>query len=135
MGDNHASLLLQRQLKGALRCPQISSVPCFAVACPCLPAQVGTSQERSARACSARTFRCASTHEGTARQINEPCSLPCMLRLADASPFTVLCHADLRKSPVDYFSAGLVDDDNPFEWDITIIGPVETLLCAAVSGS
>lgn len=42
--------------------------------------------------------------------------------------------ADLRKSPVDYFSAGLVDDDNPFEWDITIIGPVETLLCAAVCG-
>ena len=38
--------------------------------------------------------------------------------------------ADLKKSPVDYFSAGLVDDSNSFEWDITIIGPSDTLLCA-----
>lgn len=41
--------------------------------------------------------------------------------------------ADLTKNPVDYFSAGLVDDSNVFEWDITIIGPSDTILCAPVS--
>lgn len=38
--------------------------------------------------------------------------------------------AELAKSPVDNFSAGLVDDSNFFEWDITIIGPADTILCA-----
>lgn len=37
--------------------------------------------------------------------------------------------AELSKSPVDYFSAGLVDDSNVFEWDVTIIGPSDTILC------
>lgn len=43
-------------------------------------------------------------------------------------PHLLLC-ADLSKSPVDYFSAGLVDDSNVFEWDVTIIGPSDTILC------
>uniref|UniRef100_N1QR02 Ubiquitin-conjugating enzyme E2 7 n=1 Tax=Aegilops tauschii TaxID=37682 RepID=N1QR02_AEGTA len=34
---------------------------------------------------------------------------------------------DLAKHPVDGFSAGLVDDSNVFEWQVTIIGPPETL--------
>lgn len=29
---------------------------------------------------------------------------------------------ELRKRPVDGFSAGLVDDDNLLEWDIMIMG-------------
>ncbi|KAM0751018.1 ubiquitin-conjugating enzyme [Meredithblackwellia eburnea MCA 4105] len=33
----------------------------------------------------------------------------------------------LTKNPVDGFSAGLVDDDNVFEWEITIFGPTDTL--------
>ncbi|GAA5983348.1 hypothetical protein JCM11641_006041 [Rhodosporidiobolus odoratus] len=33
----------------------------------------------------------------------------------------------LRKNPVEGFSAGLVDDDNVFEWEITIFGPPDTL--------
>ncbi|KAK4047201.1 Ubiquitin-conjugating enzyme E2 15 [Microbotryomycetes sp. JL221] len=33
----------------------------------------------------------------------------------------------LTKHPVDGFSAGLVDDDNVFEWEITIFGPPDTL--------
>ncbi|GAA5850126.1 hypothetical protein JCM3766R1_006933 [Sporobolomyces carnicolor] len=33
----------------------------------------------------------------------------------------------LRKHPVEGFSAGLVDDDNVFEWEITIFGPPDTL--------
>uniref|UniRef100_A0A804QYR0 UBC core domain-containing protein n=1 Tax=Zea mays TaxID=4577 RepID=A0A804QYR0_MAIZE len=34
---------------------------------------------------------------------------------------------DLAKHPVDGFSAGLVDDSNVFEWQVTIIGPPDTL--------
>lgn len=33
---------------------------------------------------------------------------------------------ELNKSPVEGFSAGLVEDSNPFEWEIVIIGPPET---------
>jgi ubiquitin-conjugating enzyme E2 G1 len=34
---------------------------------------------------------------------------------------------ELQKNPVEGFSAGLVDEANPFEWEIFIIGPPETL--------
>jgi len=34
---------------------------------------------------------------------------------------------DLIKSPVDGFSAGLVDDDNIYKWEILIIGPTDSL--------
>eukprot|EP00761_Pharyngomonas_kirbyi_P014236 gb/GECH01014266.1/.p1 GENE.gb/GECH01014266.1/~~gb/GECH01014266.1/.p1 ORF type:complete len:167 (+),score=41.81 gb/GECH01014266.1/:1-501(+) len=34
---------------------------------------------------------------------------------------------DLKKHPVDGFSAGLTDDSSLFEWDILIIGPPDTL--------
>ncbi|PWN94545.1 putative ubiquitin-conjugating enzyme E2 [Tilletiopsis washingtonensis] len=34
---------------------------------------------------------------------------------------------ELRKRPVDGFSAGLKDDDNLYEWEIMIIGPNDTL--------
>uniref|UniRef100_A0A7S3QS56 UBC core domain-containing protein n=1 Tax=Dunaliella tertiolecta TaxID=3047 RepID=A0A7S3QS56_DUNTE len=34
---------------------------------------------------------------------------------------------ELSKNPVEGFSAGLVDDSNLFEWQVTIIGPTDTL--------
>ena len=34
--------------------------------------------------------------------------------------------ADLNKHPVEGFSAGLIEDSNPFEWGILIIGPPDT---------
>ncbi|KAJ6476253.1 ubiquitin-conjugating enzyme [Mycena sanguinolenta] len=34
---------------------------------------------------------------------------------------------ELTKHPVEGFSAGLVDDDNLFEWEILVIGPPDTL--------
>ncbi|RHZ77010.1 hypothetical protein Glove_186g135 [Diversispora epigaea] len=34
---------------------------------------------------------------------------------------------ELSKHPVEGFSAGLVDNDNIYEWEIMIIGPPETL--------
>lgn len=33
---------------------------------------------------------------------------------------------DLNKNPIEGFSAGLVEDSNPFEWGILIIGPPDT---------
>lgn len=33
---------------------------------------------------------------------------------------------NLSKEPVDGFSVGLVNDDNIFEWSITIMGPLDT---------
>ncbi|KAJ6619059.1 ubiquitin-conjugating enzyme [Mycena sp. CBHHK59/15] len=35
--------------------------------------------------------------------------------------------AELTKHPVEGFSAGLVDDDNLYEWEILVIGPPDTL--------
>ncbi|KAF6990488.1 hypothetical protein CFC21_007674 [Triticum aestivum] len=46
---------------------------------------------------------------------------------ADPCPGVPCFVADLAKNPVDGFSAGLVDDGNVFEWQVTIIGPPETL--------
>lgn len=34
--------------------------------------------------------------------------------------------AELTKRPVEGFSAGLVDDVNLFEWQVTIMGPPDT---------
>ncbi|KAK0213496.1 ubiquitin-conjugating enzyme [Armillaria fumosa] len=34
---------------------------------------------------------------------------------------------ELTKHPVEGFSAGLVDDDNMFEWEIMVIGPADTI--------
>mmetsp|Transcript_14421 Transcript_14421/g.40954 ORF Transcript_14421/g.40954 Transcript_14421/m.40954 type:complete len:172 (+) Transcript_14421:48-563(+) len=34
---------------------------------------------------------------------------------------------DLMRSPLEGFSAGLVDDTNIFEWQITVMGPPDTL--------
>ncbi|KAK7055148.1 ubiquitin-conjugating enzyme [Favolaschia claudopus] len=34
---------------------------------------------------------------------------------------------ELTKRPVEGFSAGLVDDDNLYEWEILVIGPPDTL--------
>eukprot|EP00211_Chloroparvula_japonica_P009429 CAMPEP_0119132320 /NCGR_PEP_ID=MMETSP1310-20130426/11777_1 /TAXON_ID=464262 /ORGANISM="Genus nov. species nov., Strain RCC2339" /LENGTH=168 /DNA_ID=CAMNT_0007122947 /DNA_START=69 /DNA_END=572 /DNA_ORIENTATION=- len=34
---------------------------------------------------------------------------------------------DLKKNPVEGFSAGLVDDSDLFEWQIMIIGPPDTM--------
>jgi len=34
---------------------------------------------------------------------------------------------DLKKNPVEGFSAGLVDDNNIYKWEVVIVGPPETL--------
>jgi len=35
---------------------------------------------------------------------------------------------DLTNNPVEGFSAGLVDDSDVFQWQVTIIGPQDTLV-------
>ncbi|XP_071930055.1 ubiquitin-conjugating enzyme E2 7 isoform X2 [Coffea arabica] len=50
--------------------------------------------------------------------------------MASASQASLLLQKQLRdlcKNPVDGFSAGLVDEENLFEWSVTIIGPPDTL--------
>ncbi|KAJ6429127.1 hypothetical protein OIU84_020708 [Salix udensis] len=47
-----------------------------------------------------------------------------------ASQASLLLQKQLRnlcKNPVDGFSAGLIDENNVFEWSVTIIGPPDTL--------
>jgi len=34
---------------------------------------------------------------------------------------------DLARNPIEGFSAGLVDDSNVFEWQVSIMGPADTL--------
>jgi len=34
--------------------------------------------------------------------------------------------ADLNRKPVDGFSAGLIDDENLFQWEVMILGPPDT---------
>jgi hypothetical protein len=44
----------------------------------------------------------------------------CIHQVADSPAISV--YIELRKRPVDGFSAGLVDDDNLLEWEIMIMG-------------
>lgn len=37
------------------------------------------------------------------------------------------CFSDLNKNTDSGFSAGLVDDNNPFEWQVILSGPPETI--------
>lgn len=49
--------------------------------------------------------------------------------MADASRAALLLMKQLKelnKNPVEGFSAGLVEDSNPFDWDICIMGPPDT---------
>lgn len=40
----------------------------------------------------------------------------------------VLLLSELNKNPVEGFSAGLVDDDDIYQWEVVVIGPQDTLL-------
>ena len=39
----------------------------------------------------------------------------------------IVCILELQKKPLDWFSAGLVNEDNIFKWEILIIGPTDSL--------
>lgn len=41
---------------------------------------------------------------------------------------TVFLFPELNKNPVEGFSAGLIDDDDIYKWEVVIIGPQDTLL-------
>ncbi len=40
----------------------------------------------------------------------------------------VLHLTELNKHPVEGFSAGLIDDDDIYQWEVVVIGPQDTLL-------
>lgn len=42
--------------------------------------------------------------------------------------FLLFCHvSELNKNPVEGFSAGLIDDNDIYRWEVLIIGPPDTL--------
>lgn len=41
--------------------------------------------------------------------------------------FDLLLLSELNKNPVEGFSAGLIDDNDIFRWEVLIIGPPDTL--------
>lgn len=47
-------------------------------------------------------------------------------RLCSRQPPCIIALPELSKNPVEGFSAGLVDDSNIFEWQVTIMGPPDT---------
>lgn len=36
------------------------------------------------------------------------------------------CLVELQKKPVEGFSAGLIDDDDIYQWEVMIMGPPDT---------
>lgn len=61
-----------------------------------------------------------------ARTPRQACAPPLSDSAPCASARTHLYPAELNKSPVEGFSAGLVDESNPYDWEICIMGPPET---------
>lgn len=43
------------------------------------------------------------------------------------SNYVFLSFSDLKKNPVEGFSAGLCDDSDIYNWEVLIIGPQDTL--------
>ncbi|XP_027481207.1 ubiquitin-conjugating enzyme E2 G1 isoform X1 [Zalophus californianus] len=44
-----------------------------------------------------------------------------------SSAFRTTCLLELNKNPVEGFSAGLIDDNDLYRWEVLIIGPPDTL--------
>lgn len=59
-----------------------------------------------------------------------PANLPvqCLYggRIYSCSSFLPLSNLELQRKPVEGFSAGLVDDDDLFRWEVLIMGPADT---------
>ena len=66
-----------------------------------------------------KTYKCAST------------SISCVEMSADATVFQYFHNVnglftELQKNPLEGFSAGLVDDEDIYKWEVLIIGPADT---------
>lgn len=58
---------------------------------------------------------------------NQQASLMLKKQLIGLKPSTFLNFLiELTKNPVEGFSAGLVDEDDIYRWDIMILGPPDT---------
>lgn len=49
------------------------------------------------------------------------------VKFATTSPVWVVLFSELNKNPVEGFSAGLIDDNDIYRWEVLIIGPPDTL--------
>ena len=56
--------------------------------------------------------------------------LQSLIRIRLGCVHVILCQVffllELQKKPVDGFSAGLVDDDDIYKWEVLIMGPPDT---------
>jgi ubiquitin-conjugating enzyme E2 G1 len=131
---DNASLLLMRQLKGACVRP-LRHRRTQAAQRSAFPAKVALPRpEHGAEA--------ATRHPPVHGQRAWPAWLRARRAVGLTSPaHTTLCAArcdahrapalrvprsELTKNPVEGFSAGLVDDSNPFKWEVMIMGPPDT---------
>lgn len=51
-----------------------------------------------------------------------------VLKRTNKHVFCPFLFPELNKNPVEGFSAGLIDDDDIYKWEVVIIGPQDTLL-------
>ena len=102
--SDQAVLLLRKQLKGATR---------------------ATRRARRGFGRDARRDDGASDGISTDRWRRCRASVSARARETDANASRT--RAELSRNPIEGFSAGLVDDCNVFEWQVTVMGPPETL--------
>ena len=130
---DQASLLLGKQLKGEVAslvgCSCTHSRHCrhsgFSISTPKAHGIVGLSGMKARALCEGKC--CYISKYSTCRAM---CPSSICKRVATdtmKADLKTSCLAELTKHPVDGFSAGLVDESNLFEWQITIMGPPDTL--------
>jgi ubiquitin-conjugating enzyme E2 G1 len=49
------------------------------------------------------------------------------MTVCDSQTITNVTVSELNKNPVEGFSAGLIDDNDIYRWEVLIIGPPDTL--------
>ena len=45
---------------------------------------------------------------------------------ANANSMASFCFTELNKKPTEGFSAGLIDDENLYKWELMVVGPADT---------
>lgn len=122
MADNHATLLLKKQLKGEglHQGATLNQGPNDAR--PVDTHMVAAGPPSPAEAAVRAAIEAILQLPHLPRLPNTPRSPRALVALA----LLLALSAELTKNPVEGFSAGLAED-NLFEWQVTIIGPPETL--------
>lgn len=51
---------------------------------------------------------------------------PTFVRMQNANSMASFCFTELNKKPTEGFSAGLIDDENLYKWELMVVGPADT---------